>query len=1438
MKKPVIFLAFANELGNGSRYLRNLPKEQKQLRAIWEKAEEADLCELVVRGNITAEELFLIFEKPAYRDRIALFHFGGHADSFELLLNDFEKDDQRQTAHTAGLIPFLAGQRNLRLVFLNGCYTVKLAEALTQGGLSAVIGTVQAVNDELAAELSVCFYQALVLGLSVGQSWDNATSLIKTKIGADDFADYYADQEQRGATHGGDRRRFPWEMVFKKGAEEDIRAWNLPAAANNPLFGLPPLPEEYPLPDEPYQFLKRYEKEDAAIFFGRGRDLRQLYFSLVSEEGPPLVLLYGQSGVGKSSLLNAGLLPRLEQDYSIRIIRRHRELGLLGCLMEALDLEQPQVHATETDREMEAQKLEADIRQLEGTLAGLSGEARQGVEKLLQQYGVRLEQLQAAPAAASFDLRAAWREIEADSEKKAHLVILDQVEEVFTRANEDLPNELDDFLVQVEHIFHDLRQAPKGKLVLSYRKEYASDFEKAFRKKHIDREEIFLDKLDKQGIMEIVEGLSSTERLRRRYKLEIEPGLALLIANDLLMDKDSPVAPILQIILSRFWRREHQGVEPVYDFTIEEYIDLKEEGVYLGDFFDQQMEKLRAWEQEIERQVESSGLALDILNYHTTPLATAQSHRLEELRALYQHNEDILQDLLRKFKEEYLLTDVERQQTSLAHDTLAPVVHQRIRSSDYPGQRALRILENKMIDYERDPDTIIEEEDLALVERGAGGMRIWMPKEVELIEKSRRRRAELEAERRRNRRFRRIAVVAIAVLAVVASTFWYITTRQRTIAQADALYNEGRLELAENPTLGIRKMWTAYEQHPKDANKIRGAYDAYRQNLLYEKILRDSVGQLNLAAFSADGRYVAAAVARDNEVRLYDGQSGTLIQPFTGPANRVNALLFQGEDYLWGSAEDRRLYRWDLNTMAGPEVFRHPPGRDSMPVVSIALSPDHRLLATGHGPALPAYIQIRDLAGENGWQVISLEGYEGQVNALAFRPGHDMVYIGLESGQVLSRRLEEEETRPLFERDQAAHTLAIAPDGKTLCAGYADGRIFVWDLQKENSPPIDSLDDHSGAVRQLAFSPDGRFFLSGSEDKTAIVWETTSRQLIYRLRGHDQAVHSVAFTGDTHDLRTASTDGAVLRWPFPYPIPKLTLSTGRRIHAVAFSPGGEQLLAASDNRRVYVWKAPYVESKPMELSFHEHPVYALAISPDGLHAASGDRSGQAVVWEVNTGQVEATAQLHQGRINAMSFSHDREGLRLLSGSDDFSAVLWNWRTDGLDTLGLHGHHWEVTTVDFFPDNAQVITAGLDSLLIRWNASDGALIDQVQAPAEIWQAGFVPDGKTRYVVLSSNEVLFYPEKGESQNIVTSAHPLAWSPDGRFFYAASPEDCTLRAYTPAGYGFKEAWMPNNGRCRILSVAVQPGGQWVATGSRDGTVALWRHDRVLLDEVWKAK
>lgn len=758
-KKPVIFLAFANDRVDDAAYLRNLPKELHGIREALEQVVKEGLCEVVERANATIDTILDVFQDSRYRDRIAIMHYGGHANGYQLLLEKL--DGTHSSAHSEGLVSFLAKQIGLQLVFLNGCSSQQQALDLVQAGIPAVIGTSQSINDDVATMLSLRFYQALGNGSNLERAWVEAVDQAKIQKGTANMRDLFWEGDEMETAPD----RFPWEIYYRAGAEL-VKHWNLPESADNPLFGLPDPSVQFDLPNQPYRFLQRYTREHAPIFFGRSYYIRDLYNSAIDPVAAPIILFYGQSGVGKSSMLDAGVFPRLERTRQVVYSRREQSKGLLGTLKKALGFED----GGSTIRQQQLQKEESNFRQQLQQLQWIEGQAtpdmKPSVQLLIEQLQEKIEHQSeednSVPITEEAEtLKEMWLLLEKQYEQPL-VVLLDQVEEVFTRPNTRMRDELEIFMDEVKAIFSNPSTRPQGKLILSYRKEYHPEIKEACTVRGLPKEEVFLKALARKDIVEVVKGLTLTERLQRTYQLQVEEDLPVIIADDLLEDKESPIAPVLQILLTKMWRMTEN--EEYQLFSVDRYQMLRKQGILMDDFFHEQMEHLKkAFPEEVE-----SGLALGLLQLHITKMGTAGARSVDELRELYADRQEVIDKLITKLKDLYLLASAGTDDTGLAHDTLAPLVQQEFRTSNKPAQRGAIIVDSKLLAFEEDKDNVIDPEDLRIVEDGAYGMPLFTSKEQSLIEESRSRRDRAIANKKRIRRLGIIAVVVIFFTAVFA----------------------------------------------------------------------------------------------------------------------------------------------------------------------------------------------------------------------------------------------------------------------------------------------------------------------------------------------------------------------------------------------------------------------------------------------------------------------------------------------------------------------------------------------------------------------------------------------------------------------------------------------------------------------------------------------
>ena len=95
-----------------------------------------------------------------------------------------------------------------------------------------------------------------------------------------------------------------------------------------------PMPAPFPLDQCPYRGLLPYREEDSKYFFGRENWCTIIPNNLLAS---PLTLLYGPSGVGKSSVLLAGVASRLKQQAKESVANATLPIKLLIVCREWQD---------------------------------------------------------------------------------------------------------------------------------------------------------------------------------------------------------------------------------------------------------------------------------------------------------------------------------------------------------------------------------------------------------------------------------------------------------------------------------------------------------------------------------------------------------------------------------------------------------------------------------------------------------------------------------------------------------------------------------------------------------------------------------------------------------------------------------------------------------------------------------------------------------------------------------------------------------------------------------------------------------------------------------------------------------------------------------------------------------------------------------------------
>jgi eukaryotic-like serine/threonine-protein kinase len=306
-----------------------------------------------------------------------------------------------------------------------------------------------------------------------------------------------------------------------------------------------------------------------------------------------------------------------------------------------------------------------------------------------------------------------------------------------------------------------------------------------------------------------------------------------------------------------------------------------------------------------------------------------------------------------------------------------------------------------------------------------------------------------------------------------------------------------------------------------------------------------------------------------------------------------------------------------------------------------------------------------------------------------------------------------------------------------------------------------------------------------------------SPKLLEVFKGHRGWVMAVSFSSDRHKLASCGVDGTVRIRNFSKTRRKeLVLPHQGAIHSVAFAPDNKTLAAGSGalDGSVFLWDLSGAEPEPKALlRGHSAPVEALAFSTDGKLLASAGTDRIVRVWDMTVKGAEERAALkgHTDTIKTLAFSPD--GKMLASAGQDETVRLWSvgriW-TEELAILRAPVGH--VLSLAFSPDGQTLASGSLDQVVRLWDlggkqSADRSVIKLQEHPGVVRLVLFTPDGKSLVSVGSGGQAIQWD--------VASARKI------------------------------RKWMMPSSQTMVCSVALTIDGRYLAAGTSEGTVTVYR-------------
>jgi WD40 repeat protein len=466
-------------------------------------------------------------------------------------------------------------------------------------------------------------------------------------------------------------------------------------------------------------------------------------------------------------------------------------------------------------------------------------------------------------------------------------------------------------------------------------------------------------------------------------------------------------------------------------------------------------------------------------------------------------------------------------------------------------------------------------------------------------------------------------------------------------------------------------------------------------------------------AFSPDGGTLASA-SSDRTIRLWDARTHKVLGILTGHTAIVESVAFSSDGGTLASAgADRTVRLWDTRThrQLGPPLRGH-----TAIVESVAFSPDGGMLASGGDDRTVRLWDVRThrQLGQ------PLTGHEGRVFSVAFdRDGRTLASAGGDrTVRLWDTRARRQLGRPLTGHTDSVESVAFDRDGRTLASAGGDRTVRLWDTRtrRQLGRP---LTGHTDSVESVAFDRDGGTLASaggtatasGGGDTTVRLWDArTHKQRGQPLTGHTNTVFGVAFSRDGRTLASAGGDRTIRLWDVRTHKQLGAPLTGHTddVFSVAFSPDGHMLASAGGNpmasgggdRTIRLWDVRTHKQLGAPLTGHTDVVWSVAFSPDGRTLASASSDATIRLWDVRTRkQLGAPLTGHTDVVQSVAFSPD--GRTLVSGSRDRTVRLWDVRTRKQLGTRLTGHTDRVNGVAFSPDGRTLASAGGDRTVRLW-----------------------------------------------------------------------------------------------------------------------------------------
>jgi WD40 repeat protein len=436
----------------------------------------------------------------------------------------------------------------------------------------------------------------------------------------------------------------------------------------------------------------------------------------------------------------------------------------------------------------------------------------------------------------------------------------------------------------------------------------------------------------------------------------------------------------------------------------------------------------------------------------------------------------------------------------------------------------------------------------------------------------------------------------------------------------------------------------------------------------------------------------------------------------------------------------------------------------------VSFSPDGQRLATA------GYDKVARIWDLQGNELAVLQGHNYPVRSVSFSPDGQQIATTGDDGTIRLWDLQGKQLKAWRANLQGIWSVSFSPDGQLLVTGGEGGNAHLWDLKGQK---LGTLKGYQGPIRSINFSPNGQLLATAGDGNTVRLWNFQGQQLV-KFKGHQGSVIGFGFNQNAKQLVTSGDDGTIRLWDLQGKQLKAWPGHQGMVRSIRFSPNGQQLVSTGDQGMIHLWDLQGQLLKAWQ--GHQGPIKTIKFSPDGQQLVTTGDQGMIRLWDLQGRQLKAWQGTRSENVKSINFSPN--GQQLATTGDQGAVYLWDLQGQKLKTLA--GHPNGSQSVSFNPDGQRLATAGDDGTVRLWNLQGKQLAVFTVEQGLVRSVSFSPNGQ-QFVTVGDEGIA-----------------RLWNLQGK----------QLAVFTAS---FKNL--------KILGAFFSPNERQLATVEDDGTVKLWQ-------------